>query len=175
MHTSIQTVSLLLILLGSTTFEGNAAERDQINLSDAQNISGHRPFMIIIVQRGSLISQQSHECSSTAIRLAAELGYVMVELNIQRSRDGVPEVFHDRRLTKSSSKNERGADDKAIELKSMAYLPGDDRIRRLESARKACPCLGLGVMLDLKSCVTVGESFGNHWSVEPSGFIWKSK
>ncbi len=130
------------------SFEGRATEPELIQFSDARNIAGHRP--IIIAHRGGIVSALSHECSLTAIRLAAEAGYDMVELDVQQSRDGVPIVFHDQNLTKACGKSGGVADFKATELEAIPYLTGDDTIIRLETALKSCRRLSLGVMLDLK-------------------------
>ena len=79
------------------------------------------------------------------------MGYDMVELDVQKSSDGVPIVFHDRSLTKACGKRGRVADFSATELESIPYLSGNDRIVRLGTALKYCRRLGLGVMLDLKA------------------------
>ena len=138
-----------ILLLCFTASVGRADEPDLIDFSDGRGIADHRP--IIIAHRGGVVSSNSHECSMTAIRLAAEAGYDMVELDVQRSHDGVPILFHDRTLTKACGKSGRVADYKAAELESIRYLIGDDHIVRLETALKSCHGLGLGVMLDLKA------------------------
>ncbi|MFT4637320.1 MAG: arylsulfatase A-like enzyme/glycerophosphoryl diester phosphodiesterase [Verrucomicrobiales bacterium] len=120
-----------------------------INFSDARNIAERRP--IIIAHRGGVVSADSHECSLTAIRLAATAGYDMVEVDVQASRDGVPMLFHDRTLTKACGRNGSVADYTATELEAISYLTGDDSIIRLETALESCRRLGLGVMLDLKT------------------------
>ena len=130
-------------------FGARAAEPDLIDFSDAGDIAERRP--IIIAHRGGVVSPRSYECSLTALRLAAETGYDMVELDVQKSSDGVPIVFHDQTLTKACGKSGRVSDFSAAILESIPYLTGDDRIVRLESALKSCRRLGLGVMLDLKA------------------------
>ena len=138
-------VSLLLL----ASFEGRAAEPDLINFSDDSDIAGRRP--IIIAHRGGIVSLRSPECSLTAIGLAAEMGYDMVELDVQKSSDGIPIVFHDRSLTKACGKSGRVADFSATQLETIPYLAGNDRIVRLETALESCRRLGVGVMLDLKA------------------------
>ena len=86
----------------------------------------------------------------TAIRLAAQMGYDMVEFDVQRSSDGVPVVFHDRTLQEACGKSGSVADFTATELESIPYSKGNDHIVRLATALKSCRQLGLGVMLDLK-------------------------
>jgi glycerophosphoryl diester phosphodiesterase len=120
-----------------------------INFRDGSDIAGRRP--IIIAHRGGVVSPRSPECSLTAIRLAAEMGYDMVELDIQRSSDAVPIVFHDSSLAQACGKSGRVSDLSATELEAIRYLGGNDRIVRLDTALKSCRLLGLGVMLDLKA------------------------
>ena len=121
---------------------------DLIHLDDPASIERHRP--ILIAHRGGIITSGSHECSSTAIRLAAASHYDMVELDVQRSRDGIPIVFHDATLEKACGKPGAVKDYTASELVSTPYLNSKDSIIRFETALKTCQQLGLGVMLDLK-------------------------
>ena len=125
------------------------AEPDLIHFSDDSDIAGRRP--ILIAHRGGVVSLRSPECSLTAIRLAAEMGYDMVELDVQTSSDGVPIVFHDPSLTKACGKRGRVADFSATQLEAIPYLEGNGRIVRLETALESCRRLGVGVMLDLKA------------------------
>ena len=74
----------------------------------------------------------------------------MVELDVQRSRDGIPVVFHDRSLEKACGRQGRVADYTAVELESIPYTKGHDFIVRLSAALASCRNMGLGVMLDLK-------------------------
>lgn len=125
-----------------------SAESQLIRFSDRAGIHARKP--IIVAHRGGVISPRSPECSLTAIRLAAEMGYDMVELDVQRSRDGVPIVFHDRTLEKACGKSGSVTDFTAAQLESVSYLEGGDHIARLSTAFELCRELELGVMLDLK-------------------------
>jgi glycerophosphoryl diester phosphodiesterase len=149
MHRVFFTRYVFVSLSVFASFEGRAAEPDLINFRDDEDIAGRCP--IVIAHRGGVVSPRSAECSLTAIRLAAEMGYDMIELDVQKSNDGVPIVFHDRSLSKACDKTGRVADFSAAELESIPYLRGNDRIIRLETALKFCRRLGLGVMLDLKA------------------------
>lgn len=126
-----------------------ATELGLIDFRDGVDIADRRP--ILIAHRGGVITGNSHECSLTAIRLAAQAGYDMVELDVQKSSDGVPIVFHDRTLEKACGKGGRVMDFSASELETFGYLNGDDHIMRLEQALLSCRRLKLGVMLDLKA------------------------
>ena len=74
----------------------------------------------------------------------------MVELDLQRSRDGVPIVFHDRTLKKACGRKGRTSDYLAAELMTFVYTGTSQNIISLETALAKCRELGLGVMLDLK-------------------------
>ena len=134
---------------GMSWYVIRSAGADLINFSDDTSIKVRRP--IIIAHRGGVVSPRTPECSLTAIVLAADMGYDMVELDIQRSRDGIPIVFHDRNLEKACGKSGSVADFVAAELESIPYLLGNDRIVRLDTALKTCRERNLGVMLDLKA------------------------
>jgi glycerophosphoryl diester phosphodiesterase len=136
-------LSLLLSLIV------RAAAAELIDFSDKGDISDRRP--IIIAHRGGVITPDSHECSLTALRLAAEAGYDMVELDVQISGDGVPIVFHDRTLEKACGRSGSVQDFSAKEIQTIRYLIGDDCIVSLERSLESCQRLGLGVMLDLKT------------------------
>ena len=127
---------------------GKAVEPGLIDFRDRDDLAARRP--LVIAHRGGVVSPASAECSQTAIGLAAEQGYDMVELDVQRSRDGIPMVFHDRSLLKSCGRDGRVEAFTALELEGISYLVGSDRIIRLETALGLCRALGLGVMLDLK-------------------------
>ena len=133
---------------GMSWYVVRSAAPELISFSDKQSIIARVP--IVIAHRGGVVSPRSPECSLTAIRLAAEMGYDMVELDVQRSRDGVPIVFHDRTLTEACDRNGRVADFTATELEAIPYTKGSDRIVRLATALESCRRLGLGIMLDLK-------------------------
>ena len=120
-----------------------------IDFSDRQNVESRRP--IIVAHRGGVVSADSPECSTTAIRLAADQGYDMVELDIQMSRDGIPIVFHDRNLKKACGQDSSVAELSAQQLESISYVNSEDKIIRLSTALELCRRLRLGVMLDFKA------------------------
>lgn len=128
--------------------QGLTAESKLIRLSHPESIATHRP--ILIAHRGGIITPNAPECSLTAIRLAAASHYDMIELDIQKSKDGVPMVFHDATLQKACGKKARVEDYTSKELESIRYLKGSDTIIRLETALEACRELGMGIMLDIK-------------------------
>lgn len=131
------------------SFIVRAAVAELIDFTDRADIADRRP--IIIAHRGGVITPDSHECSLTALRLAAQAGYDMVELDVQMSSDGVPIVFHDHTLAKACGRSGSVQDFSAKEIQTIRYLIGDDCIVSLERSLESCQRLGLGVMLDLKT------------------------
>ncbi len=117
-----------------------------IDLNDAAQVRERRP--LLIAHRGGVITEKSPECSLAAIELAAESGYVMVELDVQRSRDGVPIVFHDSSLLTACGRRGRTSDYSASELLTFVYTGTSQKIISLEVALGKCRSRGLGVMLD---------------------------
>jgi dienelactone hydrolase len=96
--------------------------------SDATRV--HRP--ILIAHRGGVITPQSPECSLAAIRKAAEAGYHLVELDIRRTRDHFPVVFHDRRLSPATDAtgNVEGFD--LEQVIALRYRSVDEQISTLD-------------------------------------------
>ena len=122
---------------------------DLIRLDDPVSIERHRP--ILIAHRGGIITPESRECSLTAIHMAAASHYDMIELDAQRSQDGIPIVFHDATLEEACGKPGAVSNYTASELVSTPYANSKDSIIKLETALKTCQELGLGVMLDIKT------------------------
>ena len=78
--------------------EGFCAESEHVDLSDAEAVGVHRPFLV--AHRGGVVAPNAPECSLAAIHLAAEHGYRMVELDVQEAKDAEPVVFYDWSLVK---------------------------------------------------------------------------
>jgi len=120
-----------------------------IDLTDRTQIEKRRP--VLIAHRGGVVRDDSPECSLAAIRLAAEAGYAMVELDIQRSRDDVPIVFHDQTLKQACAVDGAINDYSAADLVKIPYAGTNHKIVTLDSALSLCHELHLGLMLDLKA------------------------
>ena len=153
------------LLLASCTLDGSKTENPEllpagspgastqhakslIDLNDAAQVRERRP--LLIAHRGGVITEKSPQCSLAAIELAAKSGYAMVELDVQRSRDGMPIVFHDRSLLTACGRRGRTSDYSAPELLTFVYTGTSQKIISLKIALGKCRALGLGVMLDLK-------------------------
>ena len=127
----------------------NESTQSLIDFRDREDLLRRRP--ILIAHRGGVVNDDVAECSLTAIRLAAKHHYDMVELDVQKSLDGVPILFHDSTMQRACGVDGRVADRNASELVKVSYLKGKDRIASLDSALELCQRLRLGVMLDLKA------------------------
>lgn len=126
-----------------------------IDFRDCLSIKSQKP--ILIAHRGGVITAQSPGCSIAAIRLAKQQGYAMVELDIRKSKDNVPIVFHDDDMKKACGVNKSINDLNAEEIVKITYVNTDQKICTFDQALKVCRSLKLGVMLDVK--ITGDEEF----------------
>jgi glycerophosphoryl diester phosphodiesterase len=106
---------------------------------------------ILIAHRGGVVGEGAPECSLEAIRRASRAGFQMVELDVRRSRDGTPFVFHDRDLLKACGQSGSLEDYPAETISGFFLMPTRERIPTLEQALRLCRELALGVMFDFKS------------------------
>lgn len=63
-----------------------------------------------------------------AFRESNRLGYKMIELDVQLSKDGIPVVFHDNNLERISGRKERVSELNAEELKKLANAPSLEEV-----------------------------------------------
>ena len=147
----IELATLLLLITTAAHLGCVQKSKDSkalINFRSKQSIQNQKP--ILIAHRGGVITENTPECSLAAIRLAKQQGYAMVELDVQRSRDGIPIVFHDSDLKKAC-----GIDNQIVNMDSkrivrVTFSQTDQTIITLDRALKECLTLSLGVMLDVK-------------------------
>ena len=119
-----------------------------IDFKNRSSIERQKP--ILVAHRGGVITERTPECSLAAIRLAKQQGYAMVELDVQKSRDGIPIVFHDNDLKKACAIDNRIADMDSKRIVEIAFSQTDQTIVTLDRALEECLALCLGVMLDVK-------------------------
>lgn len=147
---NISTVSICILLAISCLFCVNhEGKSNLIDFSKSFSISGNTP--ILIAHRGGVVTDQSPECSIAAIQLAKQNDYSMVELDIRKSKDQVPVVFHDNDMKKACGINKTIGDLNAAEIVNIAYVNTDQKICTLDQALNVCHSLKLGIMLDVKS------------------------
>lgn len=157
MKTGIPFLIFLLLIGYLSQYEQNivfSKNLDRIDLHDPDSIHQHKP--VLIAHRGGVVTKEAPECSFRALRQAADQGYVMVELDIQESRDHIPVLFHDGTMSEACGMDKKIADFTAEELSHINLLKmdseekSDQTILTLEQAFTACEELNLGVMLDIK-------------------------
>lgn len=148
MKTHLLLAGLIVLGLAQVSAVGSGANTSLIDLGNRADIAKRRP--ILIAHRGGVVTPQSGECSLEAIQLAGAQGYDMVELDIRRSRDGIPVVFHDRNLQKACGHPETTSQLTVKELSQITYLTGGSQILTLKQAVAECKRQNLGIMLDLK-------------------------
>jgi glycerophosphoryl diester phosphodiesterase len=147
---AIQLIVILLALSGAHI--GCTQERSRqgsvIDFRDSHSIESQQP--ILIAHRGGVITAQSPECSIAAIRLAKQQNYAMVELDICKSRDHVPIVFHDSDMKKACGIDKSIRDLNAEQIVRITYVNTDQTICTLDHVLSICRSLKLGIMLDVK-------------------------
>jgi len=123
-----------------------------IDLHDPGAVRARRP--LLIAHRGGVVTPESPENSLAAIRLAAEDGYDLVELDIVIASDDEPVLFHGagtmRTLRGTSGGEAPIAGLTSAQLAAIRYDGTSERIAMLDEALALCRTLGLGVMLDFK-------------------------
>jgi glycerophosphoryl diester phosphodiesterase len=128
--------------------EHDPAPRRPIDLGDLDAVRAVKP--LLIAHRGGVVTVKSPECSRAAIRLAAQAGYHMVELDVRPTKDDEPAIFHDRDLSKATGRTGSVRDFDLAEITTIRYRAIDETIASLDEALATCRELGLGVMLDVK-------------------------
>lgn len=103
------------------------------------------------LHRGGVITPEAPECSLRALRLAGEMGFEMIELDIRESKDGVPVIFHDNTMMDDTGKPGRAEDYTAAELAEIMFSGSDQKIPTLAEALAIHKEYGMGLMLDIKT------------------------
>ena len=123
--------------------------------SRSQPIDVYRPTTwaqpVLIAHRGGVVTAESSENSAAAVRLAAERGFDMVEVDIQASKDHVPVAFHDDSLFDATGIEARIQDLTLDEIKTIRYQDTGQDILSLSQYLELCAQRDLGVMLDIKA------------------------
>ncbi|UCC98186.1 MAG: hypothetical protein JSW66_20360 [Phycisphaerales bacterium] len=147
----IKPTTLLFLVITAANLSCVQNSKDSIHLIDFRNrqlIERQKP--ILIAHRGGVITEKTPECSLAAIRLAKQQGYAMVELDVQKSRDGMPIIFHDSDLRKACGIDNRIANMDSKRIVKVKFSQTDQAIITLDRALEECLTLSLGVMLDVK-------------------------
>ena len=112
----------------------------------AASIAPRERRVLRIAHRGA--SAYAQENSSESLRVAAELGADMVEIDIRVTADDVPVVTHDSSLKRLYGIDGNVSDYSLDELQRLTAGPG--AISSFAEALDLCRGLGLGIYLDIK-------------------------
>lgn len=147
----VRLATLLFLVMTAANLGCIQNNKDRVNLidfRDRQSIERHKP--VLIAHRGGVITERTPECSLAAIRLAKQQGYALVELDVQKSRDGIPVIFHDSDLKEACGIDNRIENMDSQRIVDVGFLLTDQTIVTLDRALEECLSLSLGVMLDVK-------------------------
>ncbi len=142
-----------------------------------------RPFASwakIIGHRGSAGS--APENTLISLREAFEAGAQAVHFDVMLARDGVPVLFHDDMLDRTTNAKGPTRERTSVELKALDagswFLPqcAGEPVPTLDEALRLCASLGLRINIELHPASTdaaalasaVIESLETHWSVSSS-------
>lgn len=140
---------LLLSLLPCLPAQPLAAT-ELIDLYSEVSIEAHSP--IVIGHRGGAVVDGIPENSLASLRLAAERGYAMVEIDVRSTADGVPVSFHDDELQEHVGVQGSIESMTYAEVQQLHYHEGEQhRVLSLDESLREASQLQLGVMLDIKS------------------------
>jgi glycerophosphoryl diester phosphodiesterase len=107
------------------------------------------PDLHLIAHRGGVVDAERPENSAAAIEAAIERGYWMIEVDVRRSKDGEPVLYHDPTLIRYYGTARRVEELPWDELKVLRATPGSGSPVHFE---QACAMCGgkMRLMLDLK-------------------------
>jgi len=170
---------MMIISLMLSSCVNHEAHKALIDLWDAEQLAERVP--LLIAHRGGVSGSGVPECSELALRLAADVGYDMLELDVQESKDHHPVVFHDSNMKEACGIDHKISDFTLEELEAIKFRDSDETIKSLDTMLHLCSLLKLGVMFDIKqgelseiyferirelidqyglerSCMTIGDS-----------------
>ena len=106
---------------------------------------------VLIAHRGGVVNDAASENSAAAIRLAAEQGFAMIEVDVRESKDHVPVAFHDGSLLEAAGVDAAIEDLSLEQINSIRHRHTGEGILTLDHVFELCARLDLGVMLDIKT------------------------
>ncbi len=117
----------------------------------SRSISEEELTLLAIAHRGA--SAVAPENTLLAIRMAANMGADMVEMDVRLTADGVPVVIHDANLRRLAGRGINIVDVTVDELQEVELGQGQ-RVPTLNEALHLCRELGIGAYLELKEAGT---------------------
>jgi hypothetical protein len=110
----------------------------------APSLLAVQPQYKLIAHRGGIVDEFKPENSAAALTAARNVGYWMVEVDIRRSKDGEPVLYHDAKLTRYHALDQRPEDMTWKELSALR-----PKLLHFEEACQLCSSR-MRLMLDLK-------------------------
>jgi len=120
-----------------------------IDVTALPAVRARRP--VLVAHRGGVIAPDAPEASLAAIRLAAETGYDMVELDVQETADHQAVIFHVLDMSRACGINKRIYELSCAEATAIRFRASDQHVATLDEALALCAAMKLGVMLDVKT------------------------
>ncbi|MBL8290424.1 MAG: hypothetical protein JNN08_01235 [Bryobacterales bacterium] len=124
--------------------------REFTSLLAAPAAAAIAPGLHLIAHRGGVVDATRPENSPAAVRTAIEHGYWMLEVDIRRSRDGEPVLYHDNNLSKYFGTSARVEDLTWSELRGLTSKPGGTPPLHFDLLCATCGAANMRLMLDLK-------------------------
>jgi len=141
----------VVLLAVFTALDGTAAAEE----AWSQSIDVYAPSTwqrpVLIAHRGGVVNDNASENSAAAIKLAAEQGFAMIEVDVRESKDHVPVAFHDGSLLEAAGVDAAIEELSLEQILSIRHLRTGDEILTLDQVFALCARLELGVMLDIKT------------------------
>lgn len=104
----------------------------------------------LIAHRGGVVDERRSENSRAALQAAIDRGYWMVEVDVRRSRDGEPVLYHDRTLEKYFGTSNRVEDLGWRELGALKSKLDGSPPMHFDEACAIAGAAKMRLMLDLK-------------------------
>ncbi|MBD3267767.1 hypothetical protein GF373_13945 [bacterium] len=106
----------ILFLVGTTSTQ-SAGLKTRIDLTDPASIKKHQP--VLLAHWSWVVTPEAPDNSLKAVKLAAERGYAMVEVDIRESKDHIPYAFHDDTLMEACGVESRIEDMTSKEIDAV--------------------------------------------------------
>jgi glycerophosphoryl diester phosphodiesterase len=104
----------------------------------------------LIAHRGGVVDDAHPENSPSSLEAAIAAGYWMVEVDVRRTRDGIPVLQHDRTFQRFYGDPRNVTDMDWAEVKMLRANPGNSRPMRFEELAERCKGR-MRLMLDVKN------------------------
>lgn len=144
---TITTIIFALIISAQLGF--TVGNESLIDLRDKNSIHAHQP--LLIAHRGGYVTDGAPENSLASVKLAAERGYGMLEVDIRETKDHIIVCFHDNDMNEDIGIDNTIENLTFDELSKLRYRDTDERIVTLDEYLELSTTYNMGIMLDIKT------------------------